>query len=455
MYRLKQLILLIIDLLLLFFGLYLATTIRAWELPGRNLLALIAPMSQLFILALIINFIVGLYDLGRIKKGWNYYQKIAIAGTIWIGVGVLYFYARPQIFVAPKTILVLTALCGFNLIAVWRIIYSQYVSRALWKTKVIFAGLTPEVIELIRHLTGTPELGYQINGIVLSPADVLPVELSMLPSGNSLKTLNTNNFDTIVIAPHMAANANLLKELYSQLFKQISFYDLAKFYEYIFKRVPPFTFSEAWFLTNLREQQKKIYDRFRILTDYLITIIVGLFFIITFPFISLFIKLTSRGPLFFKQERVGKLGKKFYIYKYRTMKSLTDDGSAELDGPQFAQVNDTRITAVGKFLRKTRLDEIPQFINIIKGQMSLIGPRPERPEFVAQLTAQMPFYTLRHLVKPGLTGWAQIHQSYYGTIQENLHKLEYDLYYIKNRGLLIDLVITLRTLNIIGSFAGR
>lgn len=455
MYRLKQLILLIADLLLLFFGLYLAVTIRYWELPGPNLLALIAPMSQLFILAVVINFIVGLYDLGRIKKNWSYYQKIATAGIIWVGMGVIYFYARPQIFVAPKTILILTALCGFSLIAGWRIFFSKYLAKALWKTKIIFAGLTPEVIELIRYLNNTPELGYQVNGMVLAQTDALPVELSMLPTGNSLKELNTKNFDTIVIAPHMAGNADLLKELYSELFKQISFFDLAKFYEYIFSRVPPFTFSEAWFLTNLREQQKKTYDRFRILIDYAVMLLVGTFFAFTFPFIALAIKLTSRGPIFFKQERVGRLGKRMSIYKYRTMKSLAKDGSAETHGPQFAQINDERITAVGKFLRQTRLDEIPQFINIIKGQMSLIGPRPERPEFVAQLTAKMPFYSLRHLIKPGLTGWAQIHQSYYGNIEENLHKLEYDLYYIKNRGLLIDLVIILRTLNIIGSFAGR
>ena len=143
------------------------------------------------------------------------------------------------------------------------------------------------------------------------------------------------------------------------------------------------------------------------------------------------------------------------VFTNRTMRALSDDGSAELKGPQFASDHDPRITPVGKFLRRTRLDELPQFVNILRGEMALIGPRPERPEFVAELSRQMPFYTLRHLIKPGLTGWAQIHKSYYGDLAENLHKLEYDLFYLKNRGVLLDLAILLRTINIIGSLGGR
>jgi lipopolysaccharide/colanic/teichoic acid biosynthesis glycosyltransferase len=137
------------------------------------------------------------------------------------------------------------------------------------------------------------------------------------------------------------------------------------------------------------------------------------------------------------------------------MKVLSADGSAETAGAEYASENDIRITSVGKLLRKTRLDELPQVINILRGEMSFIGPRPERPEFVQKLTAAMPFYSLRHLVKPGLTGWAQIHKGYYGTIDENLQKLEYDLFYIKNRGPLIDLAITLRTINIVLRMKGR
>jgi lipopolysaccharide/colanic/teichoic acid biosynthesis glycosyltransferase len=230
---------------------------------------------------------------------------------------------------------------------------------------------------------------------------------------------------------------------------------LAEFYERIMERIPPFTFSESWFLTNLREQQKKMYDRFRILIDYVTAALLSIVGLVTLPFVALLIKSTSRGPVFYHQLRIGQHGRTFRIYKYRTMKVLSADGSAETAGAEYASENDIRITSVGKLLRKTRLDELPQVINILRGEMSFIGPRPERPEFVQKLTAAMPFYSLRHLVKPGLTGWAQIHKGYYGTIDENLQKLEYDLFYIKNRGPLIDLAITLRTINIVLRMKGR
>ena len=208
-------------------------------------------------------------------------------------------------------------------------------------------------------------------------------------------------------------------------------------------------------MANLHEQHKKIYDRFRILTDYVLAVFIGIFFIVTFPLVALAIKLNSRGRIFFVQNRIGRQGLVFKVYKYRTMMSLSADGSAETGGPQFAADKDARITSVGKILRLTRLDEIPQFINILKGQMSVIGPRPERPEFVRQLTEKMPYYPLRHLIKPGLTGWAQINNAYYGTIEENLRKLEYDLFYIKNRSFTLDVAIILRTINTVLRLAGR
>jgi lipopolysaccharide/colanic/teichoic acid biosynthesis glycosyltransferase len=253
----------------------------------------------------------------------------------------------------------------------------------------------------------------------------------------------------------MGTDKQIVQELYQSLFQQISIISLSDFYESIMHRIPPFTFSEGWFVAHLQEQQKRIYDRLRILSDYLLALFVGIFCFITFPVIAIAIKLNSKGQIFFTQNRVGKGGLIFKVYKYRTMKSLSADGSAETNGPQFAASQDARITTVGKFLRLTRLDEIPQFINILKGEMSFIGPRPERPEFVAQLTEKMPFYSLRHLIKPGLTGWAQINKSYYGTIEENLQKLEYDLYYIKNRNFTLDISILLRTINTILRMSGR
>lgn len=467
MLRLKQIALLLGDLFALYAGLYLAIYFRYLKTPEKNLQELLSPMTQLFILAAIILFIAGLYDVGKARNSWAFYQKIIISALAWTIFGIIYFYVNPKTAIAPKTILLLTAIIGFGLISLWRFFYNKFISTTL-KYNIIFAGITDEVKELISNIQKEPRLGYFVTGIINGRETVSfttgmqnETDKSLLQNmifGKTIADINNQSSqpaNIVVLAPRMTANENLLKELYSNLFRQISVVNLADFYELVMRRIPPFTFSEGWFVTNLREQQKKIYDRFRILTDYVLAVVIGIFFALTFPLIALAIKLNSKGPVFFSQNRVGRQGVIFKVYKYRTMKALTKNGSAEIGGPQFASTNDSRITSVGKILRLTRVDEIPQFINILKGEMSVIGPRPERPEFVSQLTEKMPYYSLRHLIKPGLTGWAQIHNAYYGTIEENLKKLEYDLFYIKNRGPALDISIILRTINTILRLAGR
>lgn len=467
MYRLKQITLLAGDLIVLYIGLYFALYFRYLKIPQQNLQNLLQPMTQLFLLAAIILFIAGLYDTSKAKNSWAFYQKIITSALMWTIFGIIYFYINPKPAIAPKTILLLTAIIGFGFVSLWRFFYNKFISTAL-KYNVIFAGITDEVKELIDNIQKEPRLGYFVTGIINDRETISfttgmqnETDKALLPNmifGKTIADINnqTKNFaNIIVLSPHMTADENLLKELYQSLFQQVSIVNLSDFYESVMHRIPPFTFSEGWFVANLHEQQKKIYDRFRILTDYVLAVVIGIFFILTFPFIALAIKLNSKGHVFFSQNRVGRQGLIFKVYKYRTMKALAQDGSAETDGPKFASDKDSRITSVGKILRLTRLDEVPQFINILKGEMSIIGPRPERPEFVTQLTEKMPYYSLRHLIKPGLTGWAQIHNAYYGTIEENLRKLEYDLFYIKNRGLTLDISIILRTINTILRLAGR
>lgn len=458
-YRFKQLILLLGDWAVLYAGLYLAVATRYFGLPGQNLTVLLAPMTHLFFLSAIVMFVAGLYDISRAKNSWNFYQKVIVSAFAWIIIGVIYFYARPENYINPKTILFLTALFGFGLIALWRYFHNKFLSPVLLKINVVFAGITPETMELIKILMNEPQRGYEVSGLIYTSGAMLPAEVSRLPHAPTLSELASatgrRTVNLVVVAPHLTAHTELLKELYSGLFNQIGIKNLAKFYEEITGRIPPFTFSEGWFLTNFNEQEKKIYDRGRLLADFILAIVMGGFFAASFIIIAPLVKITSSGPLFFRQKRTGKLGKEFTIYKYRTMKALTTDGSAELSGPQYAAAGDSRITLMGKFLRRTRLDELPQFINILKNEMGVIGPRPERPEFVRTLTAAMPYYTLRHLIKPGLTGWAQLHNSYYGTTEENLRKLEYDLYYIKNRGFILDLSIVLKTISVIFRLAGR
>lgn len=449
------------DALMLNLALLLGLWLRNFFNFNQNqYLNLFNPMNRLFVIGILILFVVGLYDVGRAKNTPSFFKKIFIGLGIWLAVGLLYFYLFPKNNAQPKTILAITALCAAIMISLWRFLYNKYLSRSIAKTTVMFVGLTQEVLEIIEKIQKEPELGYETTGLIFGPET--PMEwkekLSSYQNSSTLPTLLekiSQPINLIVVAPAFAQNKEINDELFRQLLKQTGVVSLEKFYEDILKRIPPFTFSESWFLANLEEQKKKIYDRSRNLIDFFFAILMALVFAITFPLIAFLVKINSPGPIFFTQNRVGRNGKIFRIIKYRTMKALAKDGSAETNGAQYAGVNDNRITTLGKFLRKTRLDELPQFINIFKNEMALIGPRPERPEFVAELVKTMPYYSLRHLVKPGLTGWAQIQKSYYGTIEENLRKLEFDLYYLKNRGPLLDFSIILRTFNVLGGMKGR
>ena len=453
-YRLKQLILLTGDILALYAGLYLGVALRYTQWPNANFINLIAPLTFLFSFAIVILFIIGFYDIGRARTNSAFFQKIIAAASVWLVISILYFYTSPNVTVSPKTTLLLVTICGFGALTLWRTIYNHFLSGSFLGTPVIFVGFNNEIEELADVMMKVPERGYTVSGLVTNINTGLN-----LPTADTLEELVKKNRGAypglIIISEQAKSDTALLNSLYRALYQQASIIPLADFYENFFKKIPPYTFSEDWFVTHLNEQTRKIYDRFRILIDVFFAALMGIIFAVIFPLVAVIIKLTSPGPIFFSQLRVGRTGMKFKIYKFRTMHALGQGGSAELGGAQYATINDARITKFGTFLRRTRLDELPQFINILKGEMAVIGPRPERPEFVDQLTAKMPFYSLRHLVKPGITGWAQLQKSYYGTLEENLVKLEYDLYYIKNRSPLLDAVIILRTFEVLLRMMGR
>jgi exopolysaccharide biosynthesis polyprenyl glycosylphosphotransferase len=185
--------------------------------------------------------------------------------------------------------------------------------------------------------------------------------------------------------------------------------------------------------------------------DVTLAILGSVLFALLLPIIALAIYLDSPGPIFFRQERIGRGGRVFKILKLRTM--VPD--AEKLTGPKWASADDPRITRVGRLLRRTRLDEAPQLINVLRGEMSLVGPRPERPYFVEQLSESIPFYRTRHIVKPGVTGWAQVKYHYGDSVEDALVKLQYDLYYIRHQSLVLDVLIILRTARKILGFAGQ
>jgi exopolysaccharide biosynthesis polyprenyl glycosylphosphotransferase len=218
----------------------------------------------------------------------------------------------------------------------------------------------------------------------------------------------------------------------------------ASFYERITGRVSLNMLRPSWLIFTGRGRQAKIAEVSRIVVHWLVALIGAILSLPIVLLTAVLIKLESKGPVFYKQERVGKNGRIFVLAKFRSMRV-----DAETSGPVWASKKDNRTTRVGRIIRKIRVDEIPQFWNILKGEMSFVGPRPERPHFVAQLAEEIPFYEQRHLIAPGLTGWAQIKYPYGASIEDARQKLQYDLFYIKNHGLFLDALIIFETIKII------
>jgi exopolysaccharide biosynthesis polyprenyl glycosylphosphotransferase len=213
-----------------------------------------------------------------------------------------------------------------------------------------------------------------------------------------------------------------------------------EFYERIMRRASLDDVDESWFLFNRPLRARRTYAAIKRVTDIVAGLIGSLLVCLIVPIIALLISLDDGGPVFFRQERIGRGRRPFLIWKFRTMRE-----DAELDGPAWAVPNDARVTRIGRLLRRTRLDELPQFFNVLKGDMALVGPRPERPEFVRLLERAVPFYQRRHLMRPGITGWATVRFGYGDSITDKWRSHEYDLYYLKHRSPLLDLEILART----------
>lgn len=448
--KIKQIILLFGDIALLFFSLYLTLYIRfSQAYIGRNWQMHFYPFVFIYFIWVAVFYSQNLYNLNFAKNNLFFFKTLFESFIINILITSFFFYFTPFFGIAPKTNLFLDAIIAGVLLFLWRALFNILMAKYIFKNRIVFLGYSKEVKELICAFKNEPQLGYETAGVVNNESIGDP-EIKQLSAEEMTEGIKKMEINTVAI--HYGGNIDkeTNSKLYRLIFSNITFVNLLKLYEEITGKLPIETLTEGWFLNNLQESEKKIYDRLKIVTDYILAAALGAVLAIIFLPVAFLMLVTNGRPIFYTQTRVGKNGKTFKIYKFRTM--IKD---AESAGAQFADKNDSRITAFGKFLRRTRVDELPQVVNVLKGEMSFIGPRPERPEFVEELTQKMPFYPLRHLAKPGLTGWAQINFPYAGNIEENIKKLQYDIYYIKNRSLLLDVATVLKTFNIVIRFRGR
>ncbi len=308
------------------------------------------------------------------------------------------------------------------------------------------------VKELIQEVQQKKHLGYNIV-LILDDQNLIKDNLGnikIITKTEQIPELIKNyKVSNIILTSDPHQSSDLRAALFQCLHLKIDYINIASFYENFTGKVPVDSINQMWFLENLNEGSRVWFDRFKRLYDFILAIVLFIISLLFWPIIALIIKMESRGPIFIIMPRIGRGNKQFKLIKFRTMKEEGNDRSP-------TRANDPRITRFGRLLRKTRLDEIPQLINIIIGQMSFVGPRPERPELVSALEKQIAFYHERLLVKPGLTGWDQVSGEYHSpSHDDSIKKLQYDLFYIKNRSIYLDFSIILKTIATVVSSKGR
>lgn len=433
----KNIVLLAGDVGVLYLSLYLALLARYGSDFNAGIWhAHTLPFSLAFALWIVIFHIGGLYSPTVTKNDLRFYTIASKTVAFAIGATMIVFYLLPSLGIAPKTNLLLVGVFFFALFALWRNAYNALIRSRHLSNSIIFVGMNKETRFIIDALKNHPQLGYAVFGVV---------EYGALDGLH--KMVAENNIDTVVYTRQSGqeGTADASKVLYGLIPLGVDIVDLPKFYAQITRKIPVSIIGETWFLENLITSEKSVYKIEKRAMDVISALALGAITLPFMPFIALLITLDSRGPVLYRQKRVGKNGKPFSVVKFRTMIP-----NAEAQGAQWTTKQDKRVTKFGNLLRKLRIDELPQLWNVLKGDMSFIGPRPERPEFVATLEKEIPHYHMRHLIKPGLTGWAQINQPLGGaSVEDSIEKLQYDLYYIRNRNLILDFDILMKTIRVV------
>ena len=426
MIRTRQYVLALGDFTMLFLGLFVMILIRFDYTHDPSIVnEHFHVFFPLFIVWILVFYIFDLYDVRSTNPNPRTIGKIALAIITATIVSGFFFYIQRGVGINPKTNLLITSATAFILLVLWRrLFYTLFAS--IFSRKIMLVGTSAELTQLQNHFKEQVPLGR----IVLSLHTVSQLyDMQHIPHVDLVITDSVSANDIVMLEKKIDAQVLTLVDAYSELFAKIPLSLMTD--EHALRIATKNRNYSYTFVTRI----------FEIVVSAIALIVFSPFIIIA----GLAKKIEDGGDIFLKHHaRVGKNGKPFYLKKIRSMISDADKA-----GNQWAQKSDTRITRVGSIIRKLHIDEIPQLWNVIRGDMALVGPRPEQPEFVATLEKEIPYYYLRHIIKPGFTGWAQIKFRYARTVEDSKQKLEYDLYYLENRSPLLDLGIIAKTIQII------
>jgi exopolysaccharide biosynthesis polyprenyl glycosylphosphotransferase len=396
------------------------------------------------------------YSTRRLTARNETFRAISIAAGVSIAIYLVFFFlAEPNSL--PRRGMAAFIVAAFVLTVLWRLLYIKTFSASLFLRRVLIVGAGRSGARLANVVNNIWPPPFMLVGMVDDDPQKAGKKVENVPVlGNTdqlFDLIQENDVSDLVFAVTGEISQQLSQSLLLAEEEGIEVSSMAKMYEEILGRVPITLLQSDWVLRSFVDQSHmgSIFELGKRLLDILGGLVGCIFLLITVVIFAPLILIDSGLPIFYQQTRLGRNGKPYNMLKFRTMKQ-----DAEKDGvARPAAINDERATRIGRFLRKTHLDELPQVINVLKGEMSLVGPRSERPELVEELQAHIPFYRARLFVKPGLTGWAQVNYGYASNVEMNAIKLEYDLYYIKRRNLLLDIVILFRTIWTVIGLRGR
>jgi exopolysaccharide biosynthesis polyprenyl glycosylphosphotransferase len=404
----------------------------------------------------IFSTIFELYNLQKASKFETVVQNVILTSSVTVLVYLLTPFFTPTLPESRLQIVYFYVSVNVALF-IWRYAYIVLISTPRFFKRVLLIANAADIDQIVVSLQKS-DPNYKVIGFVNTSSEKyvpkISKEFKEIRVDDIRETVDKHSISEIVVATpqSIGMTVSLNNKLISLLENGTSIRAYTQVYEEITHRIPVQHVDKDFYLyfPFSRSNQNKLYLSFQRILDLLFSVVGLIFGLALFPIIIVGNLFANRGPLFYTQIRVGKNGKDFRIYKLRSM--VID---AEKGGAQFAKKFDARVTKFGRFLRNSRFDEIPQFINVIKGDMSVIGPRPERPVFVKELSEEIPFYEVRHVVKPGVTGWAQVNANYGASKEDSLEKLQYDLYYIKHRSIILDISIVIKTLSTIIFYRGQ
>ena len=441
----KKIVLLLGDALIIAAAIYVAPYLRTgvWPQPADLLSAsnVVALLVYLFVL-----YLCDLYNVQppveKVRLVLKFFAVVLIIGIVNASLFYL-FHLRPY----SSWVLFISSFLTFLGLVAWRFFFIYLVPAARRPINVLLLGAGGGGVKMASLLKGRSE--YRVAGFVDDDEAKQGSEINGLAVlGTSRKLMDIvrdSGIHKIIVCISKTIRPDIFSTLVEAKFKGVTVYEMPTFYEMLARRIPVEHVSDIWLgYADVLGLKRTFYNlKLKNLLDRLIAagglLIASPVMILT----AFLIKLESKGPVFYSQKRVGLDEKDFDLFKFRSMRA-----DAEVGGAVWAQKNDDRVTCIGRIIRKTRIDELPQLWNVLKGEMSFVGPRPERPEFVQHLKKDIPYYMLRHAVKPGITGWAQVNYPYGASVEDALEKLQYDLYYIKNGSFFLDAHIMLRTVRV-------